>query len=206
MTVRVGKDEKMRLRDEILHLKNDNRWHDDSSRYTTDDEECYQKKRKERESDRLLYDNHDKRDTRRTFSRPSSSPSDLTRLRYLINREEQQNWFSRHSCWWVRIGDEPYLPLHSHQEGPVPQSSSSSLPSHDVIMQASTVEAHQQDPTAAAIAAIEGVEGESSILPYAGEGSEEIAQDVIMAVVALGVEEASSTLQDPSGVPGLSTD
>jgi len=48
------------------------------------------------------------------------SPSDLTRLCYLMNREEQQNRFSRHSRWWVRIGDEPYLPLHSHQEGPVP--------------------------------------------------------------------------------------
>jgi len=123
-----------------------------------------------------------------------------------MNREEQQNRFSRHSRWWVKIGDEPYPPLHSHQEGPVPQLLSLSLPSHNVIMQAPTVEAHQQDPTAAAIAAIEGVEGEPSILPYAGEGSGEIAQDVIMAVVALGVEEASSTLQDPLGVPGLSTD
>ena len=73
-------------------------------------------------------------------------------------------------------------------------------------MQAPTIEAHQQDPTAAAIAAIEEVEGEPSTLPYAGEGSGEIAQDVVMAVVALGVEEASSTLQDSSGVPGPSTD
>jgi len=130
------------------------------------------------------------------------SLSDLTRLRYLMNREEQQNRFSRHSRWWVRIGDEPYPPLHSHQKGPVPQSSSLSLPSHDVIMQVPTVEAHQQDPTAA----IEGVEGEPSTLPYAEEGSGEIAQDVVMAVVALGVKEASSTLQDPLGVPGPSTD
>jgi len=134
------------------------------------------------------------------------SPSDFTCLRYLMNREEQQNWFSRHSCWWVRIGDEPYPPLHSHQEGPVPQSSSSSLPSHDVIMQVPTVETHQQDPTAAAIAAVEGVEGELSTLPYAGEGSGEIAQEVVMAVAALGVEEASSILQDPLGIPGPSTD
>ena len=44
-------NKKMRLQDEILHLKNDDRWHDDSSRYTTDDEECYRKKRKEQESD-----------------------------------------------------------------------------------------------------------------------------------------------------------
>jgi len=44
-------DEKMRLRDEILHLKNDDRRRDDSSWYTTDDEECYRKKRKEWKSD-----------------------------------------------------------------------------------------------------------------------------------------------------------
>jgi len=69
------------------------------------------------------------------------SLSDLTRLHYLMNREEQQNWFSRHSHWWVQIGDELYLPLHNQQEGPVPQLSSSSLPSHDVIMQALTVRA-----------------------------------------------------------------
>ena len=39
-------DEKMRLWDKILHLKND-----DSSRYTTNDEERYRKKRKEWASD-----------------------------------------------------------------------------------------------------------------------------------------------------------
>jgi len=48
-------DEKMRLWDEILHLKNDDRRCDDSSRYTTDDEEHYRKKKKEWESDLLRH-------------------------------------------------------------------------------------------------------------------------------------------------------
>ena len=43
-------DEKMRLWDEILHLRDEDRWCDDSSWYTTDDEEHYQK-RKEWKSD-----------------------------------------------------------------------------------------------------------------------------------------------------------
>jgi len=64
-------DEKMRLWDEILHLKNDDRQRDDLSQYTTDDEEHYRKKRKEQKSDRLPYDNRDERDTRRTSSQPS---------------------------------------------------------------------------------------------------------------------------------------
>jgi len=73
-------------------------------------------------------------------------------------------------------------------------------------MHAPTAEGQHQDPPVAAVAVIEGVEGEPSTLLSAGEGSREIAQDVIMAVAALGVEEASSTLPDPSGVPGPSTD
>jgi len=73
-------------------------------------------------------------------------------------------------------------------------------------MQAPTTEEQQQDPTASAVAVAEGVEGEPSTLPFAEEGSGEIAQDIIMAVAALGVEEVSSTLQDPSGAPGPSTD
>ena len=64
-------DEKIRLQDEILHLKNDDRWRNNSSRYTTNDEKHYRKKRKEQESDRLPYDNRNERDTRRTSSQPS---------------------------------------------------------------------------------------------------------------------------------------
>ena len=66
-------DEKMRLRDKILHLKNDDRWCDDSSQYTMDNEKCYRKKRKEWESDRPLYDDYDERDSRRPPSRPSDN-------------------------------------------------------------------------------------------------------------------------------------
>jgi hypothetical protein len=73
-------------------------------------------------------------------------------------------------------------------------------------MQAPTAEEQHQDPTASAIAVIEGVEGEPSTLPSAGEGSGETVQDVIMAVAALGVEEASSTLPDPLGAPAPSTE
>jgi hypothetical protein len=138
------------------------------------------------------------------------SPSDLVRLRYLMNREEQQGRFSRHSRWWTRIGKEPYPPLRVQQADPAPQPSTSSssalLPSHDIVMQAPTVEDQHEDPTTAAIAAVEGVEGEPSTLPSAGEGSREIVQDVIMAVAALGVEEASSTLLNPSSTPAPSTE
>jgi len=63
-----NEDEKMRLRDEILHLKNDDRWRDDLSWYTTDDEECYRKKRKEWESDQLLYEDHSERESKRPSS------------------------------------------------------------------------------------------------------------------------------------------
>jgi len=69
-----------------------------------------------------------------------------------------------------------------------------------------TTEDQHQDPPTAAVAVVERVEGEPSTLPSAGEGSREIAQDVVMAVVVLGVEEASSTLPDPSGIPGPLTD
>ena len=71
-------------------------------------------------------------------------------------------------------------------------------------MQAPIAEGQHQDLTTSAFAVTEGVEGEPSTLPSAGEGSRETAQDVIMALAALGVEEASSTLPDPSGVTGLS--
>ena len=66
-------DEKMRLWDEILYLKNDDRRRDDSSWYTTDDEKCYRKKRKERESDRLPYEDHGERELKRPPSRQSEN-------------------------------------------------------------------------------------------------------------------------------------
>ena len=105
----------------------------------------------------------------------------------------------------MRIRDEPYPPLPDQQEDLVLQLSSSSLPLHDIIMQAPTAERQHQDLTMFAAAVAEGVEGEPSILPLAGEGSRDMAQDIIIAVVALGVEEASSTLPDLLGTPGLLT-
>jgi len=135
------------------------------------------------------------------------SPMDLIHLRFLMNREEQQNRYSRNSHWWVWIGDEPYPPLQVQQVQPAPQPSlSSSLPAHDVIMHAPTAEGQQQDLAASAVAVAERVEGEPSTLPATGEGSGKIAQDVVMAMAALGVEEASSTLPDPSSTPGPLTD
>ena len=61
------------------------------------------------------------------------SPTDLIRLRFLMNREEQQNRYSRNSHWWVQIGDEPYPPLQVQQVQPAPQPSSL-LPAHNVIV------------------------------------------------------------------------
>ena len=106
----------------------------------------------------------------------------------------------------MRIGDEPYPLLQEQQVHPALQPSSLLLPVHDVIMHALTTEGQHQDPPAAAVAVVERVEGELSTLPSAGEGSGEIAQDAVMAVAALGVEEASSILPDSSGIPGPSTD
>ena len=75
-----------------------------------------------------------------------------------------------------------------------------------VIMHAPTADGQQQDLATSAVEVTEGVEGEPSTLPATGEGSGEIAQDVVMAVVALGVEEASSILPDSSSTPGPLTD
>jgi len=66
----------MRMQNEILHLKNEDRQCDNLSQYTTDDEERYWKKRKERESDRLSYDDHDEQDLRRPPPRPSENVCD----------------------------------------------------------------------------------------------------------------------------------
>ena len=133
------------------------------------------------------------------------SPSDLTRLRYLMNHEEQENQFSRNSRWWVRIGDELYPPL-SDQSGPALQPSAllSSLPAQDVVMHAPAVGGQHQDLSASAVAVAEGVEGAPSTLPIAGESSGESAQDVVMNMAAPGVEEASSTMLNTLGGAGSS--
>ena len=74
-----------------------------------------------------------------------SSPSGLIRLRYLMNREERENQFSRHSRWWVRVGDEPYPPLPYQQEDHASQSLSLSLPLHNIIMQVPIAKGQHQD-------------------------------------------------------------
>jgi len=86
----------------------------------------------------------------------------------------------------MRVGDEPYPPLPDQQEDHASQPLLSSLPSHNVIMQAPIAEGQHQDPTTSAFAAAKGVEGEPSTLLSADEGPREMAQDVVMAVAALG--------------------